>query len=120
MADKTRTAEAALGQVDFDHTLQVGPYTVGYLSIRRSESKKLRAAEDLDASTQFFFDAIKRRCAEGEGPADIEAFEDEVGEDDLGAFLAWISGADPDVVRARYRQGDKTDPKEAAGKKSGS
>lgn len=118
MSEKNRTAEAALGLVDFDETLPVGPWIIGYLSIRRSEAKRVASVgEDRDAESTVLYEMFCRRFR-GDATPTLDEFEDGVGQDELVAMLAWISGGDPDSVRLKAHRGEKVEAADAQGKKS--
>lgn len=102
--DKTRTIEAATGQVDTKHTLHIGPWTVGYLSLKNSELRRLEALEEsrkytalLDAVYPFF---LKRFI--GDNPPTQEEFEDATDLMDVRVFIAWMNGLDPEEARKAF------------------
>jgi len=99
--DKTRTIEAATGQLDTEHTLQIGPWKVGYLALKNSEWRRILQFEDqkrltdiLDLAYKLF---LKRFI--GENPPSQEEFEDETTPTDIYVFIAWLQGVDEDEAR---------------------
>jgi len=99
--DKTRTIEAATGQVNEQETLQIGPWRVGYLSLKNSEMRKLEAVEGsgkysdlLDLAYPLF---VKRFI--GDEPPSKEEFEDETDLFDVRVFFAWLNGLSEEEAR---------------------
>lgn len=108
--DKTRTIEAATGQVNERETLKLGPWEVGYLSLKNSEMRRLEAAEGsgkysdlLDFAYPLF---VKRFI--GDEPPSQEEFEDETDLMDIRIFLAWCSGVSEEDAREMVANPKKT------------
>lgn len=99
--DKTRTIEAATGQLNEDYTLQVGPWKVGYLAMRNSEVRRLGAIEDRSFGEllDFAYPLFARRFIGDDVPTQ-EEFEDETSPIDIRVFLAWTNGVPEDEARA--------------------
>lgn len=99
--DKTRTIEAATGQLDTNHTLQVGPWTVGYLSMKNSEVRRVERLESgrYGDLLDFVYPLFKRRFI-GDNPPTQEEFEDNTDISDVRAFLAWTNGVSEEEARA--------------------
>lgn len=102
--DKTRTIEAATGQLNKEYTLQVGPWKVGYLAMRNSEARRLEIIERSEENSygdmlDFSYSLFARRFIGEEVPSQ-EEFEDETSPVDIRVFIAWTNGVPEDEARA--------------------
>ncbi len=113
--DKTRTIEAATGQVNERETLRLGPWEVGYLSLKNSEMRRLEAVEgsgkygDL---LDFAYPLFARRFI-GDEPPSQEAFEDETDLMDIRVFIAWLNGVSEEEARKTFTRNPKAQTSEA-------
>jgi len=102
--DKTRTIEAATGQLNTSATLQIGPWKVGYLGLKNSELRRLEQAEESRKYGEFLdlvYQLFVRRFI-GDNPPSQQEFEDETDVADLRVFIAWLNGVSEEEARKQF------------------